>query len=927
MKKILLLSVLGLFFTQHIFSQTKTWAGTTTDWHTAANWNPVGVPTAANDVVINTATNSPVISSNVSAKTIAISVSGASLTVNSGATLTVSNNAGTAIQISYGKLTNNGTIVVSNTNPTEVSQEAAILLTFNAIVDNTGTITVNGNVNYGIRMAAATINNKNGALITSNGKEVIRFGDGNAILNNNTGATLKGTSPATAITIIPGTINNNGLIDIVGHLEAYNNGSRIFNEPCGTIKVDGSYFNQSNARSDNDGFIQVEGDLVNAGSFSNGGVIVAYSYPTLNSTGILVRHNATNSTIFTASSSTLSAVQGIFLDAAATISAGTFTASNKTFYPGSFGGGTYTLYAKISFGACTFIVPFSYLRDPTRRYVKTTASGTGDGSSWANASNDIQAMINASQGSDSVWIAAGVYVPLYDGAGNSNPSNIRHKIFYMKSGVRIFGGFAGTETTFNQRNFKTNKTIFSGDADNNDTNTDGNFISENYTDIQGNNSYHILGIIGCDKRTLVDGITFTGGKSGQSGDPSQPVGSGSLSSVFGPAISMQASFPTISNCTFIGNEGFYGSTYHNNVNGTDTVRINNSYYLNNRASYAGAMFIHRGHTIVNNVVMFNNSANYGGAINISSNMQSDRLIQFTNTTIVNNYSTYQKSFYISAGNVKLINSIIWNEIPYTGGNISKNGGTLVSSYSILQNSSPGGTWNDNYGTNSGNNYDADPLFNNITDVDGADNTLFTTDDGLSLSSCSPGLNTGTNTDVFTKDISNSPRPYSSGITDIGAYERQSAATITNSPTNVSVNKTVVCSGNTVILSAQCNAGTITWYNQATGGTALGTGNNFSQSPTNNITYYSTCEIGNCKSQRVETPAIIISTISSNVNLTASISGIAIHASSNTIVAINKILSTANAQYLANNSISLNAGFEASPGAVFVAKATPISACN
>lgn len=138
---------------------------------------------------------------------------------------------------------------------------------------------------------------------------------------------------------------------------------------------------------------------------------------------------------------------------------------------------------------------------------------------------------------------------------------------------------------------------------------------------------------------------------------------------------------------------------------------------------------------------------------------------------------------------------------------------------------------------------------------------------------------------------------------------------------------MICSGNTVILSAQCSAGTITWYNQATGGTALGTGNNFNQSPTNNITYYSTCEIGNCKSQSVATPAIIISTVSSNVSLTASISGTAIYASSNTIVASNKVLSTANAQYLANNSISLSAGFEASPGAVFVAKATPISACN
>jgi urease beta subunit len=930
MKKILLSVVLGLLCSQYVFAQTKTWAGTTTDWHTPENWSPAGVPTASDDVIINTATFKPVISSNASAKSINISVTGALLTVNSDATFTVINNEGSALQISNGGLTNNGTIILTDANPVEVSQEAAVFLSFSATITNNGTITINGGANYGIRMAGSTINNQSGGVITSNGKEVIRFGDNNAVLNNNEGAILYGTSAATAITMIPGKLNNGGLINITGSIELYGSNSRLRNFGCGIINMAGNYFTQTSATTENEGLLQIDGTLNNSGTTTNNGVIRANTYPTLTNRRLLINNNAANNAIFTPyTSSYLSAIQGIFMDAAATISAGTYTSNNNTFVPGNFSGGNYTLYAKISYNSCTFVVPFSYTRPPTIRYVKATAAGTGDGSSWENASNDIQAIINNSANGDSVWIAAGVYIPLADGSGNTSPSNSRFKLFYMRSGVKLFGGFTGTETTFSQRDFTINKTVFSGDIDNNDTNTDSNFISESYTDIQGNNSYHILGITNCNTSTTVDGIIFTGGK-GDDLTGNQPVNSGFILHNTGAAIAIEGAGPTIKNCTFIGNDGYFGITSHNNSfssNQTDPVKIINCYYLNNRATYGGGIFSRRGNTNVDNTVFFNNTSNYGGAIHVFVNMSTGGLCQFTNTTIVNNYSTSGRSVHISNGEVNFKNTIIWNATPYTGGNIYKSGGTLASSYSILQNSGAGGTWNGNYGTDGGNNYDEDPSFTNISDIDGADNKFFTSDDGLSLTGCSPGVNTGTNTAIFVTDITSSPRPYDGGIADIGAYERQSAPTLTTYPANISVNKTVVCPGNTVTLSAQCSVGNVTWYNQATGGTSIGTGNSFNQSPTTNIVYYSACEAGNCKSERMATPEITVTMVSSNIIITASISGTAVYASSNTITATNKVLATANAQYLTNNSILLDTGFETSTGAVFVAKTTSVPACN
>ena len=86
------------------------------------------------------------------------------------------------------------------------------------------------------------------------------------------------------------------------------------------------------------------------------------------------------------------------------------------------------------------------------KYVKPVASGTGDGSSWANASTDLQAMINAS-GTTEVWVAAGTY----------KPGVTRSDAFIMKNNVAIYGGFTGTETLLSQRNWTRQVTILSGD--------------------------------------------------------------------------------------------------------------------------------------------------------------------------------------------------------------------------------------------------------------------------------------------------------------------------------------------------------------------------------------------------------------------------------------------------------------------------------
>jgi hypothetical protein len=62
---VLLLAAVAVGWAGGLLAVTRTWTGaTSTDWNTATNWNPAGVPAAADDVQINSATNQPILPAN-----------------------------------------------------------------------------------------------------------------------------------------------------------------------------------------------------------------------------------------------------------------------------------------------------------------------------------------------------------------------------------------------------------------------------------------------------------------------------------------------------------------------------------------------------------------------------------------------------------------------------------------------------------------------------------------------------------------------------------------------------------------------------------------------------------------------------------------------------------------------------------------------
>lgn len=79
-------------------------------------------------------------------------------------------------------------------------------------------------------------------------------------------------------------------------------------------------------------------------------------------------------------------------------------------------------------------------------YVKPAGSDSSGGLSWPLAKKTVQAGLNTASSGDEVWVAAGTYA----------------EIITLKSGVALYGGFAGNETSRASRNWRANRAILDG---------------------------------------------------------------------------------------------------------------------------------------------------------------------------------------------------------------------------------------------------------------------------------------------------------------------------------------------------------------------------------------------------------------------------------------------------------------------------------
>ncbi len=209
-------------------------------------------------------------------------------------------------------------------------------------------------------------------------------------------------------------------------------------------------------------------------------------------------------------------------------------------------------------------------------HVKHDASGSNNGTSWANAYTRLQSAL-ASTACGEIRVAKGVYVPT-DG---SDPA-IR---FDIRPGQRVYGGFKGTEATLGQRDPAANRTVLSGDIGHDDV-TDADGILVDLSDRRGSNSRSVVRMDGTTAAgtitatTVLDGFAITGAEGyGYSGGGLYCKGNGS-----GKECS-----PTLRNLLFSANAADEGGGLGNFADdgGRANPRLVDVTFRNNAAAYGG----------------------------------------------------------------------------------------------------------------------------------------------------------------------------------------------------------------------------------------------------------------------------------------------------------------------------------------------------
>ena len=379
------------------------------------------------------------------------------------------------------------------------------------------------------------------------------------------------------------------------------------------------------------------------------------------------------------------------------------------------------------------------------------ASGTRDGTSWANAFIELQDALTASSNTcqAEIWVAKGTYQP---DRGIGYTLFNRSHAFVMKSGIAIYGGFDGTETALNQRNWKLNKTYLSGDlAQNNFNYTNAQFA--NY----GENSYHVVKSENTSTSAILDGFLIHSGNA-----------NGSFPDNSGGGIYSVNSGTKIKNCTVYFNQAVQGGGLYNVQS---SPFIEDCFFSNNKVTLGAAGVYVRSNSYPyfyncvfqgNYVGTGSSDGGGGGAILNAENSAPE----YINCTISGNFANTGGAVY-NLNNARPIfyNSIIWqNKSSSDAARIASDGTSgMLYRNCLVQ------------GLNlSGAN----------ANLDGSNQsaTIFTVNDDpnlapaaigiLTLQLCSPAIDKGNSGYLANPtDIAGNPR-FINVTVDLGAYESQ-----------------------------------------------------------------------------------------------------------------------------------------------------------
>lgn len=433
-------------------------------------------------------------------------------------------------------------------------------------------------------------------------------------------------------------------------------------------------------------------------------------------------------------------------------------------------------------------------------HVKADSTGSPTGTSWATAINDLQIAIANAEWGDEIWVAAGNYKP--------TSGTTRSATFRLPSGVKLYGGFAGWETSKSQRDWRLNESILSGEIGT-------PALTDNiFQVVTGGFSTHLDGFV--VEYGYSTSTTYGGGLTINDSNPATLVLRNCTfrynTSGRGGAMHIIGGSPVIDNCLFTSNTSpvYGGALYLASTNPTFT----NTTFQSNRCDTGGMMYISSGNPVFTRCIITDNKEESGGGSGgaiyifggapkfIDSAFYRNRSLanggvsyggsattQFINCvftgntagrdggalwgspTVINCTFTLNEASRNGGalfGAPKVSNSILWNNTAGTAGNEVQASGTPTFRHCNIRASGGSAAWNASLGTNLGGNIVSNPQFYAPEIPAGPDGLWFTTDDGLLLNSGSPSIDTADNALAPELDILRRSRRGNGA--EMGAYE-------------------------------------------------------------------------------------------------------------------------------------------------------------
>ena len=226
-------------------------------------------------------------------------------------------------------------------------------------------------------------------------------------------------------------------------------------------------------------------------------------------------------------------------------------------------------------------------------HVKASAPPGGDGLSWSTAFDSLQDALDVAAVPDQVWVARGRYRP----DRRLTPADPRSVTFWVPNGVNLYGGFAGNETSLEERAGTFQSTHLSGDVG----------VPGDSSD----NAYHVVYLAqtqGIPATSDIDGFVISNGRADFGTGPSNHNGGG--------GIRCDNSGLRLANCTFRDNFALRGGAIHQQLG---AIRVKWCTFEENRAIEGGALYLRFATLFLFNSTLRDNSAiNEGGAVFVNT---------------------------------------------------------------------------------------------------------------------------------------------------------------------------------------------------------------------------------------------------------------------------------------------------------------------